>query len=143
MDASRLVAEYFETLVERCSPGPTARRARLPKNDRVIFYVVSTRCEIDINGFNSVFDQLLTEAELLFLIDALNNLGASKPASLFEQAHSRLRNAGFYDDDGAMVSNFDHNGAGLLGDVEEAIQADDSLWELDEYLARLIPGDAK
>ncbi|HUG70603.1 MAG TPA: hypothetical protein VMM76_22835 [Pirellulaceae bacterium] len=143
MDASQQVAEYFEALIERCNRDPSARPTNLPKNDQIVYYVISTRCEMDINGFDSVFDQLLTEPELQFLIDSLNELGALRLADLFHRAHSRLQHAGFFDDESTLVEDLDQGDTEFLHDIEEEIRNNDSLWELDDRLAELIPNAAK
>lgn len=134
MSASRRLAEYYASVSERCDERPR----NLPKNDLVIFYVVSVRLEMDMSGFDSVFEQLLTEDELKFLIEALRELGASRLADLFRQAHVRLQDAGFFDEEGAMVADFEQDDAGLLEDIEDEIRAEDSLWPTDEQLAALI-----
>ncbi|MCA8993294.1 MAG: hypothetical protein KDA88_14995 [Planctomycetaceae bacterium] len=96
-----------------------------------------------MNGFDSVFDQLLTENELLFLIDALNELGAAQLASSFDEAHTRLRSAGFFDNDSMMVSDLGLGETGFLDDIERDIRKNDSLWDLDASLVGLIPTDAR
>jgi hypothetical protein len=143
MDASREVAKYFDSLIERCNRDPSGRPKNLPKHDQIIFYVISTRCEMDMNGFESVFDQMLDEDELVLLIGALQELEVPELAQSFEKAHARLRAAGFFDDDSMMVSDLDNGGEGFLEDIEEEIRNHDPLWLLDDRLAELIPKDAK
>lgn len=143
MDASQKLAEYFDTVVERCNGDPSGRPIHLPKHDQIIYYVISTRCEMDMNGFDSVFDQLLTENELCLLINALNQLGAPQLAGSFDQARLRLRNAGFFDSDSTTVSDLGEDDIGFLDDIERDIRNNDSLWGLDERLAELIPMNAK
>ncbi|QDU93905.1 DMP19 family protein [Lignipirellula cremea] len=143
MDVSQQLARYYDSLIERCNRDPSARPNNLPKHDQIIYYVISTRCEMDMNGFDSVFDQLLTENELRLLVDALNELGAGTLAESFNQAHSRLRDAGFFGDDSMMVSDLDNDDFGFLDDIEDDIRKNDSLWDLDDRLAELIPTNAK
>lgn len=143
MDASQQLAEYFESVNEQCNRDPSGRPTNLPEHDRIIYYVISTRCEIDMNGFNSVFDQLLTESELCFLIDALEQLGVPQMAGWFDRARFRLRRAGFFDNDSMRVSDLDKDESGLLDDIEEEIRNNDSLWGLDECLVDLIPKNNK
>ena len=143
MDASARLANYYEKLIERCNQNPSARPDNLPKRDRIIYYVISTRCEIDINGFDAVFDQLLSENELTFLIETLNELEATELAGLFESALKRLKAAGFFDEEGMCVSELDPSPSiGFLDDIEALILENDELWELDEKLAELIPTQA-
>lgn len=139
MEPSQQVAEYFHDLIERCNRDPSGRPTNLSKNDQVIYYIISTRCEMDMSGFDSVFDQLLTEPELRFLIDSLNELGASDLADSFNRAYSRLQHARFFDSESTMVSDLDQGDTGFLDDIEEEIRNNDSLWNLDDRLAELIP----
>ena len=143
MDASQQLAQYFELLIERCNLDPSARPYNLPRHDQIIFYVISTRCEMDMNGFDSIFDQLLTEHELRLLIDALHELGADELAESFRQAHARLEDAGFFADDSMTVSDLDNDKSGFLDDIEADIREHDSLWDLDERLVELIPTNPK
>ncbi len=141
MDASIAVAEYFNAVIAQCNRNPSGRPHNLPWHDQIIYYVVSTRCEMDMNGFDSVFDQLLTENELGLLVEALNDLRLPQLAASFDDARSRLRNAGFFDDDSIMVSDLENDEIEFLADIEEVIRSNDSLWNLDDRLAALI--DAK
>jgi hypothetical protein len=140
MDTSEKLADYYESLIERVNADPSGRPLHLPKHDRIIYYIISTRCEMDMNGFDSVFDQLLSEEELAFLIEALKELDASRLAELFELAQSRLESAGFFAEESLMVLDLEGEGdKGLLDDIEEAIRDNDALWELDNRLVQLIP----
>src|SRR5690606_16730214 len=122
MDASQQLAKYYDSLIERCNRDPSARPNNLPKHDQIIYYAISTRCEMDMNGFDSVFDQLLTENEIRLLVDALNELGAARLAESFNQAYSRLRDAGFFGDDAMMVSDLNNNESGFLDEIEDDIR---------------------
>jgi hypothetical protein len=139
MDPSEFLAEYYESLIQRCDS--SGRPNGLPHHDRVIYYIISVRCEMDINGFESVFDQLLTEEELLFLIDALREVDAIKLAEMFALAHSRLKSAGFFKDGSMMVceSGDADSDRGLLDEIEDKLREHEELWELDERLVALIP----
>lgn len=143
MDTKATLADYYQELVERTNCHPSGRPVDLSQNDRIIYYVISTRCEMDMNGFDSVFDQLLTEDELQFLIEALVELKSPVLANLFERARSRLKAAGFFDDEATMVSDLETlDGRGLLDDVEASLRENNTLWEMDEKLVRLIPKGA-
>lgn len=56
-NATDRIAEEFNRLVA-LGPDVVATRSRA---EQIIFYVVATRCEIDINGFASVYEQLLAQ----------------------------------------------------------------------------------
>jgi hypothetical protein len=105
--------------------------------EQVLWYVVATRCEKDINGIATVFDQLLGEGELLFLIDALAKLQEPELARAFQQAHEALGRAGFYKRSGAMCHEFGAQLSRELSAVDFALDSEGRMWELDEKLARL------
>ena len=104
MDPIEYIAARFEKIIAAANE-TGGRPDSLPDYDRAIFYLLSIRCEIDMNGFDSVFDQLLTEPELLFSIGVLERLGFNTLADAFRQAHSILRDNGFYGDDSKMKSS--------------------------------------
>lgn len=109
------------------------RPSNLSKHEQIFYYVVATRCEMDMNGFDSVFDQLLDQDAIQFLVDSLNDLGATQLADLFEAACMRLDNVGFFDDDSARVIDFvSDDQTEILEDIEEQVRKDDALWALDE-----------
>lgn len=136
MDASSQIADRFSEISEKC--GESARPTDLPENDRIIWYVVATRSEMDMGGFESVFDQLLTEDELLFLIASLERLGEPKLASTFRRVHGALKQAGFYDAPGRMCHEFGPKLEAVLAKAEAFLQDDQCLWELDPKLAALL-----
>ncbi len=142
MDAPTRVAAYFEDLIERCNRNGQGRSTSLPENDQYIFYVLSTRCEMDINGFESVFDQLLDQSEINILITALNELGCTTLANEFSTARDRLADAGFFDDEEIMVSDLATDSGGFLDDIEERIRNCNLMWEIDDSLAKLLPDEA-
>ena len=64
---------------------------------RIVFCVVATRCEIDINGFASVYEQCLNHEELALLVDGLNQIGESDLAGEFRCGFDLLKQDGFYE----------------------------------------------
>ena len=143
MDPIDYIAARFETIIADVNESG-GRPGSLPDYDRAIFYLLSIRCEIDINGFDSVFQQLLTEDELLFCIDVLERLEFNTLADAFRQAHSILRDNGFYGDDSKMVHEYELlDGSGILDKVEQSVADDGGLWMLDDKLIELIPDEAK
>ncbi len=143
MDAPTRVAAYFEDLIERCNRSGQGRPTGLPARDQYIFYVISTRCEMDINGFESVFDQLLEEFEITILIDALKELGCTTLSKAFSTARDRLAGAGFFDDEERMVCDLATDDYGFLDDIEEAVRSSNLMWDLDTSLAELLPEEIK
>ena len=140
-DPSTIVAERFDRIVADMAAKGLGRPDGLAENDRTIYYIVSTRCEMDMGGFNSVFDQLLTERELVYLINCLQRMHATSLADGFSRAHDALRAVQFFDDNGdadKMVSDFDRaDGTGLLDAIESEIREGQELWILDNALAIL------
>ncbi|MCC9658821.1 hypothetical protein LOC70_23675 [Rhodopirellula sp. JC737] len=138
---SLIVAERFDRIVADMTTRGIGRPEGLAENDQAIYYIVATRCEIDMGGFNSVFDQLLSETEILKLVDILYRLHSAALANAFFRAHGLLRDAGFFDDDGdgdKMVTDYDRaDGTGLLNAIESEIREGDQLWDLDSELAVL------
>ncbi len=56
MDSRNRIVEEFDRLVALGRRGVASR----PLAERVVYYVVATRCEIDIDGFASVYEQDLS-----------------------------------------------------------------------------------
>jgi len=136
VDASQLIVDRFGDISERC--GESARPTHLPECDKIIWYVVATRCEMDMEGFESIFDQLLTEDELLYLIASLDELREPAMAEAFRRAHSALRRVGFYDRPDRMCHEFGPELEAELAEVEAFFDSDQKLWSLDQKLAALI-----
>jgi hypothetical protein len=82
MDAFDYIAARFNKIISDVNE-TGGRPDLLPEYDRAIFHLLSIRCEIDINGFDSVFDQLLTEDELLFSVGVLERLEFNTLATAF------------------------------------------------------------
>lgn len=140
-DPSAIVAERFDRIVADMAAKGLGRPDGFAENDRLIYYIVSTRCEMDMGGFNSVFDQLLTESELVYLINCFSRMHATSLADGFSRAHETLRTVQFFDDNGDadnVVSDFERaDGTGLLEAIESEIRAGEELWLLDNTLAVL------
>jgi hypothetical protein len=131
MNDSEFVSNYFATLVDEVNSHSGGRANNLLEHDQIIFYVISTRCEIDMSGFKSVFEQLLTESEILVLIDGLKKLDAVDLAELFYKAYTRLKDINYFD-------SRDWIGEKFLEDVEQELSKNDGLWEIDPQMAALI-----
>jgi hypothetical protein len=134
MDAIHRIIEEFDRLVALGGDAVAAR----PLAERVIYYVVATRCEIDINGFVSVYEQLLTPAELEMLISGLQRIGEAELAAEFRRGFQLLESDGFY-------------GHMSWKKVAPAVKAEIKavggrvgarLWDLDDKLASLLGDDA-
>jgi hypothetical protein len=137
MDADLFVAQHYQSIVDRVNSDGVGS---LSENDRVIWYVVSARCEKDMEGFESIFVQFVSEPELEDLIASIKYIDEPEVASLFEAAHQALRTAGFHDKDKPSYYQLGPELKRKLGEIAGVLG--DRLWGLDEKLARLIDGNA-
>jgi hypothetical protein len=133
MDATDRIVEEFDRLVAMGRDGVATR----PLAERIVYYVVATRCEIDIDGFASVYEQDLNPAELDLLIAGLERIGEADIAAQFRRGFDLLKADGFY-------SHRDWNA--VSPSVTEEIDAigewiGSRLWELDEKLAALLDAE--
>jgi hypothetical protein len=92
MDAPDHIVEEFDRLAALGRTGV----ARRPAAERVVYYVVATRCEIDIDGFSSVYEQDLNAEELATLVDGLNQIDEKELAREFRLGFDLLKADGFY-----------------------------------------------
>ncbi len=65
MDSTTRIITEFDRLLNLGRDSIASR----PIAEQVVYYVVAARCEIDINGFASLYEQLLKRAELDVLHD--------------------------------------------------------------------------
>ena len=130
MDATDRIAEAFDRLVRLGRDGVSKR----PASERIIYYVVATRCEIDIDGFSSVYEQHLNPAEIGTLIDGLNQIGEKDLADEFCRGFELLKRDGYYEHmNWNNVSNAAKSEIELIG-----TRVGDRLWALDDKLATLL-----
>ena len=105
----------------------------LPSAERVVGLVVIARCEKDMNGFASVFEQAFEAAEVDALIDGLRKLDEDNLADEFALGHELLNRHGFYDHrDLKRIAGAEE----LLDQMEENIG--DRLWDLDVKMVALL-----
>jgi hypothetical protein len=130
MDATDRIVEEFNRLVALGRDGV----ARRPAAERIVYYVVATRCEIDIDGFASVYQQDLNPAELAILVDGLNQVGEKELAREFGRGFDLLNADGFY---GHM--NWNRVSESVKAEIDAiGERIGDRLWGLDEKLATLL-----
>lgn len=130
MNSTDRIVEEFNRLValgrDRVATRPTA--------DRVVYYVVAARCEIDIDGFASVYEQDLNPRELAILIDGLSQIGESDLAGEFLRGFELLKQDGFYEH-----MNWNRLSDTTKGEIEAiGERVGDRLWALDDKLAALL-----
>jgi hypothetical protein len=141
LDASAAVAEKFESISRQL--GESAKPKDLSHADQVLWYVVAVRCERDMEGLESVFDQLLDEPALLFLIRALSELQEQALALLFQRAHEALSAVNFYERPDAMCHEFGNGLGEELKAIDQALSEGDLMWQLDPKLLQLHPQATK
>ena len=132
--ADERIAAYFEELI--------SRNYKTPTDDWIIYLVVAVRCQMDMGGFNSVFEQLLhDEHSLQFFLDSLRKLDEPILVDAFARAHSRLKVGGYFDDPDLNVFDLEDEDSedAFLQNVAEEVRESNRLWELDEKLCQLIP----
>lgn len=135
-DSAIILADYYDALCARLNH--TTRPKDFADADRIVWYIVSTRCEMDMEGFSSAFEQLLSEQELLFLIQSLRAIDAPDLAGAFDECHGLLKRAGFYDQPGVLLQELAPSIQESLDTVGRQLQAEDELWKLDDKLVKLI-----
>jgi hypothetical protein len=125
MDPSDRIAEEFNRLIES-----------RPKTyaEQLVFIVVVARCEIDMSGFLSVFEQALDHEEVLALIAGLRKLDAQGLAEEFSTALALLETADFYPD--RDIRKLSSSARDQVADIQGRIG--NRLWELDAKLVALL-----
>jgi hypothetical protein len=134
MNASDRIVEEFNRLVAIGQD----RIPDQPHAERVVYFVVATRCEIDMEGFASVFEQAFKPSELRILVEGLHSLGEKYLADEFARGFELLRLEGFYDH-----MNWNRVSAGAKQQIAQiGERIGDRLWGLDEKLAALLDAEA-
>jgi hypothetical protein len=132
-NASQRICEVYDELVSSAASGQLSARTLA---ERIVWYVVLARCEKDINGFASVFEQGFNASEMDNLINGLRLLGDTTSANEFARGHDLLKVCGFYEHrDLRKISGAKE----LLGQIEENIG--DRLWDLDVKMVALLDAD--
>jgi hypothetical protein len=136
--ASNIIAEKFSELVDSHNPN---RLVGLTRAERAIYLLIRIRCEKDMEGFDSIFDQAISRHEMLEAIVYMKELGLNETAQLFEQVLQLLSNANVYVDGDFPQMASPH-------DVDVAIdiigeQVGDVLWQIDEKLLEMLEAEQK
>jgi hypothetical protein len=130
MESAIRIAHEYDRLVALGSD----RVAEWSIAERIVFYVVSTRCEIDINGFVSVYEQHLNSAELKELINGLQRIGEVELAANFRHGLKLLKADGFYEH-----MNWDNVLPAIRTEIDSiGERIGQRLWGLDAKLAALL-----
>ena len=130
-----IVAEIHNRLVnEWTSKG---RISSFSEAEKAIWLLVTLRAELEMDGFESVFDQGLSREEVALTIIYLKKLGLSAIAASLEQAVVILEANAFYDSAGNIrLSTVDlpqqiQNELAALG---QNITTGQELWQIDDRL---------
>src|SRR5579885_2689941 len=94
-DAWEVVADKFDELIERRNSD--RQMASFTHLERAIWFIVTMRCGMDIDGFGSIFEQSMTRDEIVEAIGYLRQLELTNVAVLFERAIALLDNNDFYE----------------------------------------------
>jgi hypothetical protein len=135
MDPTQRIIQEFD----RLSALGREKVLALPFAQQVVYFVVVARCEADMEGFSSIYEQAMNADDLKVLIKGLRTLEEPELADEFESGLDALSGDGFYE----------HlNWNKVSGEVEEQIDAigervGSELWELDAKLVRLLDGEGR
>jgi hypothetical protein len=132
MDPTDRIIEEFDRLIALGHEKVFSR----PYEEQIVYVVVLARCEADMEGFSSVYEQAFTADEMRILIDGLQRLGEQRLASEFEHGFEALQKDGFWQH---------RNWNRVSKDTKEVIKQigkhiDQELWGLDEKLVALLDG---
>lgn len=108
--------------------------AERPKAEQIIYYVVIARCEKDMAGFASIFEQSLTESELCVMIEGLRMLSEDELAELFQQVVQSLKQEGYYPL--RDIRTMSKRVKDIIAETGE--QVGDRLWDMDDKLVSLL-----
>jgi len=136
MDDYEIIADRFNDIITRCDPA--GRPSGLPHAERVIYYIVAVRCEMDMNGFESVFDQLLSRNELETFVGFLAELDERDLALAFRDARELLDQVRFFDQPTVATYDLPQMIQRALEKIEERVRKTERLWALDTKMATLI-----
>ena len=136
------ITEKFSELVERShneggiDDFSTAERA--------VWFIVSTRCEIDIADFISVFEQFLSKADVTETSDYLDALGLTDEAKLFDEVLDLLVSHEFYGDDDRPSIPFNALPQHVFDRVDaigDMIGDSNVLWDIDDRLCDALDSE--
>ena len=127
-DAQDIIGQEFDNILTKMSDNNSWEIST--DREQAIWLIVSTRCEIDMSGFESVFEQLLNRNEILKLIESLNKIDAQELAISFNQALSILDQNDFFNS-GSMISEHGEELAKQIESIGENLSNKESMWDLD------------
>jgi hypothetical protein len=138
INKSTLVAERFEYIISDIDyegKGPTA----MDFVDNAIYWIVGTRCESDINGPESIFEQFFSDnLEVDHFISILLKLDEGELANQFKSVANLLNKNAFWTEAKRDMRNLPTDQAKIILDILNQISDSQILWDLDEKLGKLL-----
>lgn len=129
----------FEEILALYKDQPKTR-AVIGLADSAIFYCICVRCESDINGFESVFEQLFSgDEELREFIAILQDIGEPELASDFGTIADCLERNQFWTLLHRDFERLPTDEQQRIDGIKKRIDASNRLWELEEKLDLLLP----
>ncbi len=144
--AAEIIAARYDKLIPQYNRGRKNRLSAFTRTERAIWLLVTIRCEIDMEGFESVFDQALSRGELVEAIGYLRELDLPEIAELLERALAILDTHDFYTQYGnpmSICSDYSDELRAELDTIGEKITEGDVLWNIDEKLVDMLARDNK
>ncbi len=135
MNASDRISEVYDSFVKA---GPD-RLMNRSKAEQLVWFVVLARCEKDMNGFSSVFEQALDENGMRVLTSGLHSIFEPELADAFSQAFQALRLDGFYEH--LIWNRVSDASKRLIDEIEDRVG--ERLWDLDEKMAAMLDSDTR
>jgi hypothetical protein len=137
LDAGRqAIADKFDQLTDDYANLPEFTHA-----ERAIWYVVSIRCEIDMEGFGSLYEQAFQRAELVESVNYFRDVELDEIASAFEEVIALLDGINFWHESGwAGVDwgNFPSEFQNKLDAIGNKVKAGRKLWKVDDKLLEML-----
>jgi hypothetical protein len=138
IDYSTIIAERFEYIL--VDPDYKDKSlATMGFVDNAIYWIVGVRCESDINGPESVFEQLFCDnVEVENFISVLLKLNEKELANQFKLVADVLNNNAFWTETRKDITSLPANQAKIVVDILNGISDSQKLWELDDKLGKLL-----
>lgn len=135
--ATEAVGRHYERIIQNCYAATGYPVANTPWIDRLVYLLMVIRCDMDQDGFPTLFEERLSRDDLQFMIAAFQQLEESELSAEFQHALDAITNAHFdLARDGRPID------APLLDQIyaiEKRVREIGRLWAIDEKLIKLLP----
>ncbi len=137
--AAEAVGRHYERVIQNCDPATGYPSASVPWIDQVVYLLMVIRCDMDQDGFPTLFEERLNRDELQFIIGAFQQLDEPELAAEFQHALDAITNAHFeLARDGRLI---DPPLLDQIYAIEKRVREIGRLWLIDEKLVNLLPLD--